>query len=492
MKLPLAGLFTAVSLALATPVVAQINDPVTDLGQAVFAAANDTPLQVSAGNAIQTTCADLASERPDGIPSGNDPEDNLALRCTQMVQTAIGLNNGNTSRLPFDIGLNNEQLAEAMQQLSGEEQVSKGRLATESSNGQFANIGMRLDAIRAGARATAGGLSVAMNGVPVAGGNAGDEGTGWGWFLNGALGTGDRDATQREDEYEYDSYGATLGFDYLFDSGFVAGFALGYSDYEVEFESTRSFVAGTDFTSTQSGGGFDIDGYALSLYAIGDAGPVSIDGLISYGQNDYSTERVIDYTSAPGGSQTIVVNRLMTGNTDSESLTVGLNASTVFELGAVDLALSGGLSYLDLTVDGYTEKDRAIGLDTSPASGLALRYEDQDIDSLQSAVGVQLSRVFSTASGVVLPYARVEWRHEFENDADAVKTRYAAYDNAVRADGSDLVVSTDDPDEDYFEVGVGISAVFAQNIQAFIDYTTTVDLEDVSAELITIGIRGAF
>ncbi|NND68415.1 MAG: autotransporter outer membrane beta-barrel domain-containing protein [Halioglobus sp.] len=491
MKYPLAGIFAAVALAQASPLAAQSED-LNDLGQAVLAAQNDTPLQVSAGNSLQNTCADLASERPNGIPMNDNPEDNLALRCTQMVVTAVGLNDPGGSRGGFDLGLNNEQLAEAMQQLSGEEQVSKGRLATESSNGQFGNIGMRLDAIRAGARATAGGLSVAMNGMPVSGGNAGDEDSGWGWFLNGAVGTGDRDATAGEDEYEYDSFGATLGFDYMYDSGFVAGIALGYSDYEVDFETTQSFVAGTDLTSTQSGGGFEVDGYSISLYGIGDVGPISVDGLVSYGQSEYDTERIIDYRSAPGANTAIIVNRSMTGSTDSESLTIGLNASKVLDLGGVDLALSGGFSYLDLTVDGYTEKDRAIGMDTAAASGLALRYEDQDVESLQSAVGAQVSKVFWTGTGVILPFAKGEWRLEFENDSDAIKTRYAAYDNEVRADGSDLIVNSDDPDEDYFEVGIGVSAVFAQNIQAFIDYTTTVDLDDVSADLITIGIRGSF
>ncbi len=491
MKFPLAGLIGVVALSQASPLTAQQAGPTNELGQAVFAAQNDTPLQVTAGNAIQNTCVDLAGERPNGTPTGDVAEDNLSLRCTEMVSTAFGLLDSRTA--PNTLGYSNEQLAEAMQQLSGEEQVSKGRLATESSNGQFANIGMRLDAIRAGARATAGGLSVAMNGMPVSGGNAGDDGGGWGWFLNGALGTGDRDATKGEDEYEYDSYGATLGFDYMYESGFVAGVALGYSDYEVDFESTKSFVTGSDLTSTQSGGGFDVDGYALSLYGIGDVGPVSVDALLSYGQNDYDNERAIRYRSGAGASGTpITVDRMLTGSTESESLTIGVNASKVFELGGVDLALSGGLSYLDLTVDGYTEKDRLDANNPTP-SGLALRYEDQDVDSLQSAIGAQLSKVFSTGGGVILPYAKVEWRHEFENDSDAVRTRYAAYNvGQDKADNTDLVIITDEPDEDYFEVGIGVSAVFAQNIQAFIDYTTTVDLEDVSAELITIGIRGSF
>jgi outer membrane lipase/esterase len=104
-------------------------------------------------------------------------------------------------------------------------------------------------------------------------------------------------------------------------------------------------------------------------------------------------------------------------------------------------------------------------------------------------VGFQISKVFSTSSGVILPYVKAEWRHEFENEADTMQARYASQDIGQTFN---LNVNTDDPDEDYFEVGLGVSAAFAQNIQAFIDYSTTLDLEDVSAELLTIGIRGQF
>ena len=155
----------------------------------------------------------------------------------------------------------------------------------------------------------------------------------------------------------------------------------------------------------------------------------------------------------------------------------------------VDLTVDLGVSYLDISIDGYTEQDRARGMDTSEFSGLNLAYEDQDVDSLQSILGGQLSKVFSVKSGVVVPYLRLEWRHEFENDADLIKTRYAAQEVGQ---SFDLIVGSDDPDEDFYQLGVGISAVFASNIQAFVDYRTALGLDDVEANLLTIGIRGSF
>ena len=141
---------------------------------AVANAPNSSSLQVGTGDAVQKTCGALIPTYGDLIFSdepADTPEEALFLRCGEMVNTANGLNGLEGTR--NDLGWNNAQLAEGMQQLTGEEQVSKGRLATESSNGQFGNIGMRLDAIRVGARSTAGGLSLAMNDAPVVGGNAG-------------------------------------------------------------------------------------------------------------------------------------------------------------------------------------------------------------------------------------------------------------------------------------------------------------------------------
>lgn len=468
-------------------------DPATPLGQAVEAAANNSALQTVTGDAVNQTCGELVPEYANTSDPRQPPtsaEEALFFRCSDMVGTALGLLG--QPGIGTDLGWSNEQLAEGMQQLTGEEQVSKGRLATEGSNGQFANIGMRLDAIRAGARATAGGLNLAYNGAPVAGGNAGEDGTGWGWFLNGALGSGDRDSTQREDEYDYDSYGATLGFDYQFESGMVAGFALGYHDFEVDFANVGSFQSGPQLTNTQAGGGFDTDGYALSGYAIGHVGRFYIDGLVSVGQSDIDSERIVRYNgsaSGQGTGQNLVVDRAMIGNTDSDTYTLGVSTGTSFDMGWADFSVDLGVSYLDVSIDGYTEKDVARGSDTNEFSGLNLAYDDQDFDSLQSSLGFQLSKAYSVSSGVLLPYLNAAWRHEFENDSSTMKARYAAQDSGQVFN---LNVVTDDPDEDFYEVGLGLSAVFANNIQAFIDYRTTLDLDKVDAQLFTVGIRGSF
>lgn len=461
----------------------------TTLGNVVEAGGNATPLRVGTGDTVQATCGGLVDTGMfDGTanrPATSAGED-LLFRCNEMVHTANALTPGSNASTQNNTGLDGQQLAEVMQQLAGEEQASKGRLATETSNGQFANVGLRLDAIRQGARATAGGLSLAMQGVPVIGGNAGDaqDGGGWSWFANGALGFGDRDGTSRENGYDHDSYGATLGADYRFGSGFVGGFAVGYADFEVDFDAVDT---PTPLTAPVSGGDIGVDGYSLTVFGIGSLGAVSIDGLLSYGENDYDTSRIVSYTAdsdATGRAAGLAVERTMTGSTDGSNLAAGVNASIERPLGAATLYFDLGLSYLDVDIDGYTEADPA------PNGGLNLAYEDQSFDSLQSSLGLQIARPFSTASGVFLPYARAEWRHEFRNDSESLVARYAAaQDLGVNVP---FAIQTDDPDENFAELSVGVSALFSRNLQMFVDYRTTVGLRDTTAHLFTAGIRGTF
>ena len=461
----------------------------TTLGNVVEGAGNASALRVTAADAVQATCGGLAGlGQFNGGATGpaTSPGEDLFFRCNEMVHTANGLTPGSNMSTANSTGLDASQLAEVMQQLAGEEQASKARMATENSNGQFANVGMRLDAIRRGARTTAGGLTLAMQGVPVVGGAAGDsgDGGGWSWFANGAYGTGDRDGTSLENGYDHDSYGGTLGVDYMLPSGIVVGAAFGYADFEVDFDDVST---PTPLTSPVSGGGIDVDGYSLTLFSIGQWGPVSLDALVTYGETDYDTRRVVQYqadTDATGRASGLMVARTMSGSTDGRNFAAGVNGSIEWSFDQVNWYVDVGLSYLDVEIDGYTETDPA------PNGGLNLAYEDQSFDSLQSSVGFQVTRPFSTTGGVLVPYFSAEWRHEFRNDSETLVARYAA----AQGLGIDVPfrLNTDDPDEDFGELAVGVSAIFAGNLQMFVDYRTTVALDDVEAHLISVGIRGTF
>jgi uncharacterized protein YhjY with autotransporter beta-barrel domain len=381
--------------------------------------------------------------------------------------------------------LTGPELARAMQQLAGEENGSETRLATETSNGQFANIGMRLDALSRGARATATGGATAGRQIDAVGGNAAadGEGGGWGWFANGAVGFGEREASSEEDAYEYDSNGVTFGADYQLGGGAVLGAALGLANFEVDFDDLS---AGT-LAATASGGGIEVEGYSLSFFGLAQPhARLSIDGILTYGNNDYDTERRVFYGTGAGasghGAALGTMDRMMLGSTDSDQLAAEFSVGTSFNWGGTSLYLDGGVAYLDIDVAAYSE------IDPVSTGGLNLTFDEQNITSRQARIAAHLTHAFNTNGGVISPYVQLEFRREYENDPTILTSRYV-----YALPGSPpLAFQTDAPDEEFIEADIGMVFVRPNNFQFVIDYRTSVDLDLVDADLVTFSFRGGF
>jgi outer membrane autotransporter protein len=108
------------------------------------------------------------------------------------------------------------------------------------------------------------------------------------------------------------------------------------------------------------------------------------------------------------------------------------------------------------TIDAYTEADLN-------NSGLAMRFDEIERDSLIAHVGFRVSIAKSTERGVVLPQFRLEYEHEYEDPTtvaasfvlDAARVRYG--------------LTGDEPDRNYFETGVGVAWVLPSGWQPFVD-----------------------
>ncbi|MEQ8517127.1 MAG: autotransporter outer membrane beta-barrel domain-containing protein, partial [Chromatocurvus sp.] len=256
----------------------------------------------------------------------------------------------------------------------------------------------------------------------------------------------------------------------------------GYSNYDVDLDRT----AGTSFTSSTAGGDIESDGYSLSGFFVYGIENSYVNGILSYGQNDFDLTRVVQLTAAPGATGTaqgLVLDRRFDATTESNQLGAQLTAGYVFGRGATTFDLYGGFDYLDLEIDGYQERE------ATPDGGLALRYGSQDTQSLQSILGFMLRHASSTGFGVLIPYAGVEWRHEFDNESQALEYSYAF---AVAGSNVQFRSPTDDPDEDFFELTLGLSSQLANNLFVFAQYNRTEGLSRTNANLLTFGIRGVF
>jgi outer membrane autotransporter protein len=106
---------------------------------------------------------------------------------------------------------------------------------------------------------------------------------------------------------------------------------------------------------------------------------------------------------------------------------------------------------------------------------------------MTGVVGGKVSYAMSRDWGILLPYAQVEWEHEFEDDPQQVAARFL-FDPT----GTLIVLEGSERDTDYFNIGVGLSAVFAGGRSGFIYYERTAGAEGLSQDNLSLGVRIEF
>jgi outer membrane lipase/esterase len=432
-----------------------------------------TSLQVDTGIGVQTACGGLLADQQERELTS--PEAALLTRCGEMVHTfrsLRGQDNVNPD-LVLDSITTEDQLAHALQEIAGEETLAPRSMATEAARGQFAGVAARLAAIRGGATGfTIGGLPASPTAgsdyatvldLPARGGAASADEPGLnknlGGFVNLVGTTGNRDATDLEDGFDFDGLGATIGIDYRFTHSLVAGAALGYNALRTDF----------DKRPTVAGGSVDADNYSVSVYASHSIDDLYLDAIASYGWSDYNIDRRIVYD---------VQNRTATADTNSDqySFAVGLGYEAHKE--ALSFGPQFRLSYLKLNIDGYEE---------SGAQELNLAVDEQKVESVVSALGGQMAYTISSKMGVFRPYATAEWRREFQDHVRVISTQYVHDPNH-----NVLSLETSKADRNYYVVGAGMSAVFPGGAQASFSYDTILDLDNITSHTFTLAARLEF
>jgi uncharacterized protein YhjY with autotransporter beta-barrel domain len=427
--------------------------------------------QLSMARAIPVVCSNLRAT----YPSGTLTSDQVLLfdACAGVIRAESGADSRSI----------------ALQELTGEELNASHSQAIDFGGMQQANILSRLMTLRQ----ASGSSAVASLAPPdrsvlafSTGGAAGDgEGSALdgrlGLFLNGRFGSGSKDTTDLEAGYDVDITGLTFGADYRLSDQAVLGAAFSYGSSDSDFDNNDRGL---------SGGSFDTDGYSLALFGSWYGERSYVDVIASYGQMNHDSTRRISYTldfNTPGFNcpdptlgqcLTETWDDTATGSTDSDAFSIGASYGYNFGDGPWTLGPLLAINYLDLSIDGFTEKG---------APGLNLTYGDQDGESLQLQAGFDVARASSMSWGVLSPYARFVYVNEQKNDQQVFDLRYSADPLATP-----VAVRSDEPDRNFFRWGVGLSALFANGVSAFMDYDSVLSLDTVDYWEITAGLRYEF
>lgn len=278
-----------------------------------------------------------------------------------------------------------------------------------------------------------------------------------GVFVSGRVAFGDRPETAREEGFEADIAALTAGLDYRFGERFVLGGALGYVDTNVDLDA--------------DGGSLDARGFSLTAYGSYFRTAFYVEGSLGLARNDFDLVRHVDLP-LPFQEQSRLVATADPGG-DQATASLGLGYDATFA--AASLGGFARASWVDATVDGYTE---------TGAGPFDLAIREQGLESLLSELGLGFSYAASFDWGVLLPTVRAAYLHEFEDDSRLVRGRFV---DDVEA--NEFLVPTEDPDRDFFQLSAGLAAMTPGGRSFFLTYDVDLARDDLDLWGLSLGLR---
>ncbi len=450
------------SLASVTPVVFSLGNGLANIPQL-------RPEANKIAQAIDRACPRLAS-----LSNLSAAQQDLLSRCSELVVNA----NANTS-----------SVVNALDKMLADETSAQNNAALASATAQFENLKGRLAALRSGSQgASFGGLAIvtpsgrlpfsflpsnlvlkAADDDPSQQQDAGISR--WGFFATGTIGNGSRDPGEVDPGGDFDNYGLTAGVDYRVSDSLVVGAALGFNS--------------NDSQLNQNLGDLESRGYSLSAYgSLFRGNNYYADAVLTMGRTSTDITRRINYTlpSLSGGTTTI--DQVATGSPDSDQQSFALSVGKDFNRGAWSFGPYLRGTYTRLDFDGYVER---MSNPSGPGAGLALEVDGRKLSSMQGVLGGKLSYVVSTSWGVLMPNVQIEYVKEFEDDSDGLVTRFA-FDPT----NSSIIIDGDEIDSDFLNIGLGLSAVFANGRSGYLYYEHVAGKDRISQGSLALGVRIEF
>lgn len=425
-----------------------------------------SPEQTAVAGVIDKACPALATSTTPLTPQQQD----FLKRCSELVVGA----NGDPQQVPGALNamLNNKPLPQS-------------DLAQGVRLGQFDNLNTRFAELRQGAAGfSAGGLTLNQNGrgLPLAmlgdmfrkdpanSDEVGKDFSRWGFFATGMVERGGYDATAVGPGFDFHSASLTAGVDYRFNANFVAGVALGYNQNNSSFDANA--------------GRADVDGYSLNGYFSWYHGDWYLEGSVVLDKLDYSLDRNIAYQIASLSGGTTTVSQTASASPGGDQNSFSLSAGKDFSRKAWTFSPYVRGIYSHLSLDGFNE---SMSDPNGAGAGLGTSVASRSMNSMLGLVGARVSYTTSFDWGVLVPNAVVEWNHEFRNDPQTVVVRFLA-------DPTQTPISLTDraPDSNYFNLGFGLNAVFAQGRSAYVYYQHMAGYSGAHSDQLSLGIRIEF
>jgi uncharacterized protein YhjY with autotransporter beta-barrel domain len=278
------------------------------------------------------------------------------------------------------------------------------------------------------------------------------DGRGWGFLLTPQYGNSTRTETDLENGYQSNLKGLVAGLDYRFSDSFVLGATLGQTK--------------DDATFFNSAGSLKTSNNTFNLYGTWVASEnTSVDGYLGYGKLSFDSQRQVVFGP--------IIFGMASGSTTGQQFMAGMSASYQKDIGRFNLSPFINLDYIKTSITGYSESGTTL---------MELRYSDRSTVSFTSSLGARVSSTYGYDWGTLQPSMRLVAVHEFQNNAKQI------YNELVITPGIGLLVSTDAPDRNYLNIGLGVSAALNGGTQLFLDYDRRAQDRLLSSWAVSAGV----
>ena len=223
----------------------------------------------------------------------------------------------------------------------------------------------------------------------------------------------------------------------------------------------------TDAKTDSSGSKTTVDSYSPGLFATYFDRGLYINGLFSFGYNNYSNSRNIGVlgstaTSSPSGQQ--YVGDLDAGY-DFHPARGWVAGPTI------------GLTYTHLDIDSFTE---------TGAPGADLDVQSQSADSLRSRLGGHVAFQTNTGDVVLQPNITAMWQHEYLDSSAGITSSFNDFS------ASPFTIQTAAPSRDSALVGLGLNATLSTSLTLYLNYLADVGASDYFAQSVVGGLKARF
>jgi uncharacterized protein YhjY with autotransporter beta-barrel domain len=251
----------------------------------------------------------------------------------------------------------------------------------------------------------------------------------------------------------YTAGDATAGVSFRMNSHLAAGVLFDYNH--------------TDAKTDSSGSKTKVDTYSPGLFATYFDHGFYVNGLFSFGYNNYTNTRNIGIlgdtaSSSPSGQQYV-------GDLD---FGYDFHPDKHWIVGP-----TLGVTYTHLDIDSFTE---------TGAPGADLAVDSQSVDSLRSRLGGHV--IFQTNTGDVLlqPNLTAMWQHEYLDNGSGITSNFSDFNS------SSFTIQTAAPSRDSALIGCGLTATLSNSMSLYLDYLADVGASDYFAQSVVGGVKARF